>query len=48
MAGRKHAKPNPHIAEHKRLLGAMAVGESFFVSGKRPADLGYVLSLIHI
>ena len=45
MAGRKHAKPNPHIAEHKRLLGAMAVGESFFVSGKRPADLGYVRRL---
>lgn len=41
----KHAKPHPQLAQHKQLLAAMKVGDSFFVNGRRPQDLGYVRRL---
>lgn len=45
MPNRKHAKPHPSIEQHKKLLSAMKVGESFFVEGRRPDDLSYVRRL---
>lgn len=45
MPNRKHAKPHPNIEQHKKLLNAMKVGDSFFVDGRRPVDLSYVRRL---